>query len=688
MSRLIILLCCTTAALLAAGVAHAEGTLTTAAELNRFWNGSKNQHASFALTGTVTVVHDSAPLNFVIQDQTGAVEFFDSAGKARFALKAGDIVALCGRAHLSGNLEHWSEYLTCVKLDETTLPPPCSVPLAALDDPAINLKTIETEATVIDSSTDDLDPGFDFLTLKDGPTLVPLICPHRLGLDKFVDARVRVRGLLRRGLSSERKFVGPNISIASESDITVLTPPPKDKFAFPRLEPILYTSPKDVISIGKRSITGTVIAAWQDTHLLLKTGDKRMPFIRLELADNEALPACGDLVTAVGYPMTDVFRLMLTRVRLRKEHGAALGDEPAVLTTVSALLQQRDGRTHFDYEYNGRLVTIRGVVSSLFSPSEHPNQLLLDCNGVKIPIDYSANPSIGENQSVGSVIEVTGRCILEVNLWHSNNILPRINGLILVPRRPSDITVISGPPWWTPRRLMILVAILLLALVGVYIRNLVLKRLGKMKLRERTQLAVELHDSLSQTLAGLACQIGASQDALHTDAALAEAKLQTADQILKSCRTELRHCLFDLRNDTFAEKDFKTAIERTLAPLGTDTEIAVRFNVRRNLFDDATVHAILAIIRELVANAVRHGQAKSVRIAGECHGSTVRFSVRDDGIGFDAATAPGPAKGHFGLHGIRERIKSFKGALDVRSEPGHGTEVTVTLNINPEPDNG
>lgn len=85
---------------------------------------------------------------------------------------------------------------------------------------------------------------------------------------------------------------------------------------------------------------------------------------------------------------------------------------------------------------------------------------------------------------------------------------------------------------------MILVAILLLALVGVYIRNLVLKRLGKMKLKERTQLAVKLHDSLSQTLAGLACPIGASQDALRTDAAIAEEKLRTADQILKSCRTD------------------------------------------------------------------------------------------------------------------------------------------------------
>ena len=433
--------------------------------------------------------------------------------------------------------------------------------------------------------------------------------------------------------------------------------------------------------MGKRAIGGTVIAVWQGSHLLLRTGDRRMAMIRLELAADETLPACGDLVTAVGYPATDAFRLILTRTRLRKEPGSALDDEVPIPMKIATLLPRRNGQMHFENKHYGKLVTLKGVISSQFSPNGRPNCLLLDCDGIKLPIDYSANPSIGEGQSVGSVIEVTGRCILEVNPWHSNNILPRINGLILVPRRPSDITVISGPSWWTPRRLMILIAILLLALVGVYIRNLVLKRIGKMKLRERTQLAVELHDSLSQTLAGLACQIGASQDALRTDAALAEEKLQTADQILKSCRTELRHCLFDLRNDTLAERDFKTAIERTLAPLGTDTEIAVRFNVRRSLFDDASVHAILAIIRELVANAVRHGQSWNVRIAGTVDNETLVFSVRDNGCGFDPADRPCAANGHYGLDGINERLRKMNGDLLIDSQPGHGTKVTVRIPI-------
>ena len=41
--------------------------------------------------------------------------------------------------------------------------------------------------------------------------------------------------------------------------------------------------------------------------------------------------------------------------------------------------------------------------------------------------------------------------------------------------------------------------------------------------------------------------------------------------------------------------------------------------------------------------------------------------------------APGPMQGHFGLQGIRERIKEFGGAIAVESTPGHGTKVTITM---------
>ena len=121
------------------------------------------------------------------------------------------------------------------------------------------------------------------------------------------------------------------------------------------------------------------------------------------------------------------------------------------------------------------------------------------------------------------------------------------------------------------------------------------------------------------------------------------------------------------------------AAMRTLAPYRENADVQVRFNVPRKNLSESAVHTVLRIIRELVVNAIRHGGAKSVKIAGEYHGGTVSFSVRDNGFGFDPATAPGPRQGHFGLQGVRERLDKFNGNLMIDSRPGKGTRIFVTL---------
>ena len=128
------------------------------------------------------------------------------------------------------------------------------------------------------------------------------------------------------------------------------------------------------------------------------------------------------------------------------------------------------------------------------------------------------------------------------------------------------------------------------------------------------------------------------------------------------------------------------AVERTIAPHTADAEVTVRFNVPREKLSESTTHAILRIIRELVVNAIRHGQADQIRIAGEYHDGLVSFSVRDNGRGFDPATAPGPEQGHFGLLGIRERLDEFNGTLTIESESGNGSRISAMLNAEKDQD--
>lgn len=126
------------------------------------------------------------------------------------------------------------------------------------------------------------------------------------------------------------------------------------------------------------------------------------------------------------------------------------------------------------------------------------------------------------------------------------------------------------------------------------------------------------------------------------------------------------------------------AILRSIGPQTGNAKVAVRFNVPRDRLSETAVQAILRIVCELVVNAVRHGRATEIRIAGETHDNVIRLSVRDNGSGFDPARAPGPAQGHFGLRGIHERLAGFGGTLEIDSRPGAGTAVTVTLQMNKE----
>jgi signal transduction histidine kinase len=159
------------------------------------------------------------------------------------------------------------------------------------------------------------------------------------------------------------------------------------------------------------------------------------------------------------------------------------------------------------------------------------------------------------------------------------------------------------------------------------------------------------------------------------------AHLTLAVKTLDACRKVLRNCLGDLRNLTLEDEDVNHAIRRTLTPHIGNAKLAVRFNVPRELFCDNTALAVLRIIRELAINAVQHGKATSIKIAGSIDDGRLSFSVADNGCGFNPNTAPGMIQGHFGLQGIRDRIESFEGEMTIASDIGKGTKVSIFLNI-------
>ena len=165
----------------------------------------------------------------------------------------------------------------------------------------------------------------------------------------------------------------------------------------------------------------------------------------------------------------------------------------------------------------------------------------------------------------------------------------------------------------------------------------------------------------------------------ESDRESARQQLALAIKTLDSCRNEIRNCIWDLRSRALDESTMDAAIRRTLAPFTGNIKLTIRFAVPRERLTDNTAHALICIIRELVSNAIRHGNATSVRIAGCIENDSILFSVQDDGVGFDASAVPGTGQGHFGLQGIRERIEGLHGSMSISSSPGKGSHVSFEI---------
>ncbi len=682
---------------LAVTVASAEQELHSLSEISAFIEDATPRSTTFELEGKV--------LSTFPFPETGEIILSDSRGVRLQCFRAlnlpqpepGDTIMARGVANMSRYHEPYISLLEFRVLEHGTVPEPVSVRLSETNARTHHLTTIRTEGVVIDTFPDEIDRRYMILLLKDKDVVVPVSIPLSVFGDRsdLVDATVRVTGIYRRTVSGVRKFAWPNITPRSPTDIEIVTPPPKDPFSVPPIEKRLYLTSEEIAQMSKRSVVGEVLATWSGDKAMLRTDDGLI--VNISLAHGGTLPKCGETIVAAGLPETDLFRINLTSARWKPaaEQPRTRPNEVAD-NAVNAFWHDNHGDS-LRGEAHGKLLTARGIVRTLPSSDDTDNlRFNLDTGEMSISVDVTSNPAVIDALQIGSTIQVTGRCILLTEAGRRNYSSAKVKGFALIIRSPDDIVVLNRPSWWTLRRLTVVISVLIAALIAIYIWNRILQRLvsrrgrelyreqvahaiAEIKTDERTRLAVELHDSLSQALSGVACHMTVGAEALESDPATAKHYLATARKMLNSCRTELRQCLFDLRSDTLEEQDFSIAIRKTLDQLESNASISIRFNVPRRRIKDTTAHAILAIVRELTGNAISHGGATEVRIAGCVEPGRILFSVRDNGCGFDPANCDGPIQGHFGLEGIRNRLEKLDGTFTIDSTPAGGTKASVTI---------
>ena len=650
----------------------------TVSELNKV-RFSADFPGELLTTGTVQGIGRSmGHATCVIADATGRC--FLKLDTSLAVPKAGDLVEVVCQKERRQDHDKLLFVTALSVVGSGPVLPPTRMRLGELDDRRHDSYTIETEGIVVDVSPDEIDPHYDILLLKDGSTQLPLFIPSSTNNPSWLGARIRLTACYYRLASGLRRFSGPFLS-GSSANIGIVRPPPAPEDV-PAINPGDYLTPAEVADMDLRAVEGTVLATWGGDNLML---DVSNIVVNVRLSRHSALPAVGNVIRVIGYPETNLYKLNFVKATWSLLSAGSGSEKSPACLSLDDIVQKNRTPPAYRSDNHGKLVRLTGTVQVLPASGSADPRIYIDVGEQRVPIDISSCPLAIQDVSVGCEIEVIGRCLMEIAPWRQYDVFPQIRGFAIIARSADDIKILKYPPWWTSGKLFGLVIALILLLTGTVIWNRFLNHLVErrgrqlyradieraseaLRVEERTRLAVELHDSLSQNLTGVALQIKAGRHDL-------------AARALKSCREELRNCLWDLRNNAIDCASMDEAIRQTLEPHVEDITLNVRFNVQRTALSDNTAYAILRIIRELVVNAIHHGGATNVRIAGSLEPERLLFSVRDDGCGFDPGNHPGISEGHFGLQGVSERIASLGGEISFESRPGEGTKVVIVLPV-------
>jgi signal transduction histidine kinase len=196
---------------------------------------------------------------------------------------------------------------------------------------------------------------------------------------------------------------------------------------------------------------------------------------------------------------------------------------------------------------------------------------------------------------------------------------------------------------------------------------------------ERSRLAHELHDAVSQKLFSLRLTAQAAAALVDRDPSRAKGELQQVAALAAEAADELRAAVVELRPAALDE-------DGLVATLRTHTQVLHRAHSARVTFDSKGVRALpaaqeeamLRVAQEALHNALRHSQAECVTVTLDKRGSGAVLRVTDDGTGFDPQVIRRAGR-HLGLVSMRDRASGVGGRLTVESAPGKGTTIEMEV---------
>jgi PAS domain S-box-containing protein len=210
------------------------------------------------------------------------------------------------------------------------------------------------------------------------------------------------------------------------------------------------------------------------------------------------------------------------------------------------------------------------------------------------------------------------------------------------------------------------------------------RRLVAAQEEERKRIAQELHDELGQALTAISLDLGGIEKALPPEAPpeirerLVDARslADEVDERISELALDLRPSLLD---DLGLLPTLQWYLNRYSLRLGI--EVALEVKGLESRLPEEVETTLYRVIQEALTNIARHAGAGAVRLRLERSAAAVTASIQDDGRGFEVEEAQSPAAspGGVGLLGIKDRVSTLGGRVDIHSNPGQGVRIQIEI---------
>ncbi len=547
---------------------------------------------------------------------------------------------------------------------------------------SLDAEQVEIEGVIIAATASRVE-----LLTRDGTAvlesndLYPLPAELRLAerRPRFIGAKVRFRGVFATSWRRELGRLHPGVFFLGNATLSLDEPAPG---GFEDVEPVtipdLWRFTSKSTALKRVRLKGRMMARRGDLYLLSDGTNS----LRLESRRHlDAEP--GDWVEAVGFARTGAVSPLLVHPVVRVEPGEALHGPEKIAPEALP-----------DFKLDGRMIAVDArVLSDTFRQEERALELeagqrrflaVGPANPDAKPLERDTLVRVGGVYFGGTSGHAgSGTDTFELRLASSDG-----------------IEVLARPPWWTPRRLALLVSALLggLALViawATILHRLVARKTSELAVEiqekehaetertlemERARVARDLHDELG---AGLT-EIGMLSSLVGNPAVPDDAKasyIGTMRDVSRSLVSGLDEIVWAINPGYDSVDDAASYLwlqaQRMLKPAGIECRLSDREEIPYRHFGSRRRHSLLLAFKEALNNVVRHSQASVVTLGIGIANGAVEVTIADDGIGFDAGG--GTAPGSQGLTGMRQRMREFDGDCEIVSEKNRGTIVKLVL---------